>query len=97
NNGKFRLIDENLESEKILDFNDIKILAEDFQVLGPEVTLDILGLTMEAKRGIVLEKLAAKFKYTKEEMRFDSLLIDTEQSELKGNLVFKYNREDFAE
>lgn len=97
NNGTFRLIDENLESEKILDFTGINVLSQDFQILGPEVTLNILDLSMQAKRGILLKKLAANFKYTKEEMRFDSLLIDTEQSELKGNLVFKYNREDFAE
>ncbi|RIV74425.1 translocation/assembly module TamB [Flagellimonas aequoris] len=96
-NGKFRLIDDNLEKPKTLDFNDVSILASDFQILGPEVTTKIEDLSMLARRGILLKKLAADFKYTKEEMRFDSLLIDTEQSELKGNLVFTYDREDFAQ
>ena len=97
NNGKFRLIDENLEKPKVLDFGDISIRSTDFQILGPEVTTNIEDLSMLASRGIRLKKLAAGFTYTKEQMRFDSLLIDTEQSELKGNLVFNYNREDFAE
>lgn len=97
NSGKFRLIDENLEKQKVLDFNDIKVFSHDFQVLGPEVSLKIDGLSMQARRGIALKKLATEFKYTKEQMRFDSLTIDTEQSELKGNLVFNYNREDLAE
>lgn len=95
--GKFRLIDENLEKEKVLDFNDIKVFSHDFQILGPEVSLKIDGLSMQARRGIALKKLATEFKYTKEQMRFDSLSVDTEQSELKGNLVFNYNREDLAE
>ncbi|MFD2098888.1 translocation/assembly module TamB domain-containing protein [Flagellimonas iocasae] len=97
NDGRFMLSDENLESPGILNFTELNILANDFQILGPEVTLDIKDLSMEAKRGLRLKKLATKFKYTKEQMRFDELLIDTEQSELKGNLVFNYNREDFAE
>src|SRR5690606_16483686 len=95
--GKFRLIDENLGKENVLDFNDIKVFSHDFQILGPEVSLKIDGLSMQARRGIALKKLATEFKYTKEQMRFDSLSVDTEQSELKGNLVFNYNREDLAE
>src|SRR5690606_1052431 len=34
---------------------------------------------------------------SREQMRFDALSIDTEQSSLRGNLVFNYDREDFAE
>ncbi|MBR9855251.1 MAG: translocation/assembly module TamB [Algicola sp.] len=96
NNGKFRLIDENLESENVLDFSEISVMAHDFQILGPDVFLKIDNLSTLAKRGIKLEKLATEFTYTKQQMRFDSLLIDTEQSELKGNLVFNYEREHLA-
>jgi hypothetical protein len=97
NEGRFMLSDENLESPGILNFTELKILANDFQILGPQVTLNIEDLSLDAKRGLRLKKLATNFKYTKEQMRFDELLIDTEQSELKGNLVFNYNREDFAQ
>ncbi len=97
NEGRFMLSDENLESAEVLNFTDLKILANDFQILGPEVTLNIEDLSLAAKRGLRVKKLATDFTYTKQQMRFDSLLIDTEQSELKGNLVFNYNREDFAQ
>lgn len=97
NDGRFMLSDENLESAEVLNFTDLKIVANDFQILGPQVTLNIEDLSLDAKRGLRLKKLATDFTYTKQQMRFDSLLIDTEQSELKGNLVFNYNREDFAE
>jgi len=96
-NGKFRLIDENLEKPEVLNFSEIEIASHDFQILGPDVSLKIDDLSTLAKRGIRLKKLATDFKYTKQQMRFDDLLIDTEQSELKGNLVFNYEREDLAD
>ncbi|MCK0159282.1 translocation/assembly module TamB domain-containing protein [Allomuricauda sp. F6463D] len=96
NNGKFRLINENLEAQEVLNFSEIEILAQDFQILGPDVSLKIDNLSTLAKRGIRLKNMATDFKYTKQQMRFDSLLIDTEQSELKGNIVFDYEREDLA-
>jgi len=96
NSGKFRLIDENLESQEVLNFSEIEILADSFQILGPDVSLKIKNLSTLAKRGIRLKNMATDFKYTRQQMRFDSLLIDTEQSELKGNLVFNYEREDLA-
>ena len=38
-NGRFLLLDENFEKEKILDFSDLTITANDFEILGPEVRL----------------------------------------------------------
>ncbi|TXN36315.1 translocation/assembly module TamB [Flagellimonas hymeniacidonis] len=95
--GRFKLIDENSESQEILSFTNIEVLAKDFQILGPEVTLGIEALSLMSKRGIQLEELSTNFKYTKKQMRFDSLRIQTGESKLRGGLVFNYNREDFAE
>ncbi|WP_240740133.1 translocation/assembly module TamB domain-containing protein [Flagellimonas allohymeniacidonis] len=95
--GRFKLIDENLESEETLNFTNLRVLADDFQILGPEVTLKIKDLSLSDKRGLELEKLSTDFTYTKQQMRFDSLRIKTTQSHLKGDLLFSYNREDFSE
>src|SRR5690606_39452591 len=95
--GRFRLIDENLERPKILDFRTVGIRSRDFQILGPEVSLGIDALSFEADRGLRVKKLAADFTYSREQMRFDSLQIDTDQSSLRGNLVFHYAREDLAD
>lgn len=94
--SRFRLIDENLEQPKTLDFKELNIEASDFQILGPEVTTEIEALSLSSKEGLKLQRLATGFKYTKQQMRFDSLHIDTPESSLNGNLVFNYNREDFA-
>nr|WP_299345320.1 translocation/assembly module TamB domain-containing protein [Allomuricauda sp.] len=95
--GRFKLVDENQEKPETLNFNDLEVLADNFQILGPEVTLQINDLSLSSKRGLNLNKLSTDFKYTKQQMRFDSLRIKTPQSELKGDLLFSYNREDFAD
>ncbi|MGX1930540.1 translocation/assembly module TamB domain-containing protein [Flagellimonas sp. 2504JD4-2] len=95
--GRFRLSDENLETEETLNFTDMEVFATDFQILGPDVSINIEDLSLMSKRGIALEKLSTDFKYTKQQMRFDSLRIKTKESELRGDMTFNYNREDLAE
>nr|WP_210423729.1 translocation/assembly module TamB domain-containing protein [Croceivirga thetidis] len=95
--GSYRLNDENLEEPKILDFRNLKVLANDFQILGPEVSLDIKELGFDFNRGLRMENLKTQFKYTKQEMRFENLGIKTPESNLEGQLVFSYDRKDFAQ
>ena len=96
-NSTFVLIDENFEQSRILDFESLNISAKDFQILGPEVTTSIQDMSFDSRRGIVVNRLATEFKYTKQMMRFDSLNIKTSESNLKGGLVFNYERKDFAD
>ncbi|QBA63851.1 translocation/assembly module TamB [Muriicola soli] len=96
-NSVFRLIDENIENSETLNFKNLNLTARQFQILGPEVTTEIEALSFLSKRGIELSKLGTSFTYTTQQMRFDSLNITTPNSQLVGNLVFDYNREDFAD
>ncbi|WP_289644537.1 translocation/assembly module TamB domain-containing protein [Maribacter aestuarii] len=96
-NSRFQYIDANLENPEILSFTDLNIQADNFQILGPEVSADIGNMSFVSQRGIRVENLATNFKYTKQQMRFDSLKIKTPLSNLDGNLVFNYNREDFKD
>ncbi len=95
--SKFRLIDENREQEESLNFKELNINAKDFLIKGPEMTTRIESLSLISAIGINLTNLATDFKYTKEQMRFDSLHIKTPESNIAGNLVFDYNREDFVD
>ncbi len=95
--SRFQYIDDNLENPEILNFNDLNIKANSFQILGPEVSADIGEMSFLSKRGVKVENLATNFKYTKQQMRFDSLKIKTPLSNLDGNVVFNYNREDFKD
>ncbi|NNK10096.1 MAG: translocation/assembly module TamB [Flavobacteriaceae bacterium] len=96
-NSIFRLIDENIEKQETLNFKNLNLNARQFQILGPEVTTEIEALSFMSKRGLELTKLGTSFTYTTQQMRFDSLEINTPKSQLVGNLVFDYNREDFKD
>ncbi|MCX2719894.1 translocation/assembly module TamB domain-containing protein [Lentiprolixibacter aurantiacus] len=95
--SRFQLIDENRENSSILDFRELNIAAEDFLILGPDVSTDIQELSFKSRFGVELEKLSTNFRYTRESMRFDSLNLKTPGSELSGDLVFDYKREDLAD
>lgn len=95
--SQFLLINENLERRQLLNFRDIKINGVDFQILGPEVDVNVKALSMLSERDLEVKQLATNFRYTKQQMRFDSLLVQTKESNLKGNLRFDYDRKDFRE
>lgn len=94
-NSRFKLIDENRELIETLNFNGLRIKAEDFLILGPDVSTKITEMSFVDKRDIHVNSLSTDFKYTKKQMRFDTLTIETPASKLKGNLVFDYDRKDF--
>jgi hypothetical protein len=95
--GKFKLIDDHLEKPNVLDFENLHIEAPDFMILGPEVTSRIEALAFDSNRGIIVEDFKTDFKYTKQQMRFDSLTIKTPASQVHGNIVFNYDRKDFSD
>ena len=95
--SNFKLIDENRTNENILNFKNLNISGSNFQILGPNVSVGINALSfVDDDRGLIVDKLTSNFKYTKQQMRFDSLVIKTPKSELKGKLGFNYDRKDFA-
>ena len=95
--SRFAFTNEILENQETLNFKNLTISASDFQILGPEVTTRIEKMSFDSRRGIQVRKLTTEFKYTKQQMRFDSLNIRTPESDLKGRLVFNYDRKDFSD
>ena len=95
--SKFKLIDENSETTEMLNFVDLNISASDFTIVGPDVAANIQKMSFNSKRGVVVNEMATEFKYTKQQMRFDSLSIKTPQSNLLGKVIFNYEREDFKD
>lgn len=93
-NGHFKLSDENRETQKRLDFEDLNINATDFLIKGSDVSARINTLGFKDSRGVVVKNLMTNFSYTLTDMTFDNLKIKTPNSELQGNLKFSYKRED---
>jgi len=96
-NGNFRLIDENRETSKILEFYDLNINATNFVIENSDVSARINTLAFKDTRGAYIENLVTDFEYTLNHMSFENLSIRTRESNLKGNLRFDYEREDFKE
>ena len=93
-NGLFRLIDENRENPKKLDFSELNINATDFRISGPDVDMKINSLAFIDSRGLVVNDLKSDFVYTLQGMSFNELTIKTPESELIGNVAFTYEREN---
>ena len=94
-NGIFSLSDENRETTKIIEFKNLNINATNFLINGSDVSARINTLSFKDSRGLVMKNMTTNFSYTLEEMTFANLNIKTPKSVLKGDLKFKYNREDF--
>lgn len=93
-NGRFKLSDENKETVDVLKFYDLNINATDFLILGPKVSARINQLTFNDSRGVSVQNMTTNFSYSRTSMVFDNLHIETPNSELNGDLKFKYDRED---
>ncbi|MFV0542027.1 MAG: translocation/assembly module TamB domain-containing protein [Aestuariibaculum sp.] len=95
NNGVFRLIDENKETPKILEFTNLNANTTNFLINGSDVSTRINTLSFYDSRGLEMKNLMTNFSYTLTDMTFDDLNIKTPNSVLKGRLKFSYVREDF--
>ncbi|MBR9913796.1 MAG: translocation/assembly module TamB [Algicola sp.] len=93
----FRLLDENRETQKVLEFNDLNINATNFVISGSDVDARINTLSFRDSRGAYVKNMSTDFQYTLTHMAFDNLSIKTENSKLDGNIRFDYNREDFKD
>jgi hypothetical protein len=95
--SRFRYIDENLKSPKVIDFTNLNANIEDFFIKGADVTTFIDELTFKDHRGLEVKKLTADFTYTKKNILLEKLALNTLNSEMKGKVELKYSREDFSD
>ncbi|WP_232731507.1 translocation/assembly module TamB domain-containing protein [Tenacibaculum sp. SZ-18] len=71
--------------------------VQDFSVVGPNVYANIRGLFLKDNRKLYVTNLTTDFTYTKTQMLFKKLSLNTDNgSELKGELEFNYRRQDLA-
>ena len=93
--GVFKLSDENKDNPKMLELENLNINATNFLINGSDVSARINTLALRDSRGVAIKNMMTDFSYTLEAMTFENLQIKTENSILKGDLKFSYNREDF--
>ena len=96
-NGKFRMINDNLETPKILEFTDLNFNGTNFLINGSDVSTRINTFAFKDSRGLEVKNLVANFEYTLNHMSFEGLSIKTPNSNLQGNLRFDYQPGDFSD
>ncbi len=93
-NSTFKLSDENRETTQVLKFDDLNINATNFLIKGSDVSMRVNKLAFRDSRGLSMKNMKTNFSYTLQDMTFANLDIETENSQLKGDLKFSYDRED---
>src|SRR5690606_26201442 len=85
-NGIFRMTNENKDTAKLLEFENLNINATNFLINGSDVSARINTLAFKDSRGFVMKNMSTNFSYTLTNMIFSSLDIETPHSVLKGYL-----------
>ncbi|MEO8773441.1 MAG: translocation/assembly module TamB domain-containing protein [Gelidibacter sp.] len=93
----FRMINDNKENPKILEFQNLSLNATNLLINGSDVSTRINTLAFRDSRGLTVKNMITDFEYTLDHMTFANLSIKTPKSFLNGDLTFKYNREDLKD
>lgn len=96
-NCRFREIDYNREVPLDVDFTRLNAIVSDFKIIGPNVYTNIEEMSFQDHRGLFVENLKSKFTYTKKNIRLEELDLKTAESNLKGDVILKYDRKDFQD
>jgi hypothetical protein len=96
-NGRYVLVDQNKENPKEIGFTKLNIDADDFNIYGPAVNVQINKMSFKDHRGIFVNKLSGKFSYTKQQIKIERFDLETNESKLRGDVALNYKIEDFSD
>lgn len=96
-NSRFRYIDENLKTPRLLDFTNLNGQLDDFFVKGANVYAYVYKMSFKDHRGLVMKNLTSDFTYTKKNILLNELELETENSSFKGKTELRYDRKDFKD
>ena len=97
NGGTFRLIDENKETPKILEFTNIFTNTTNLLINGSDVSTRINTLSFLDSRGLEVKNLISNFSYTPSNILLENLSIKTLNSSLEGEVKFFFDREELQD
>ena len=93
----FRMINDNKDVSKILEFTQFNLNATNFLINDSDISARINTLAFKDSRGLAINNLVTNFEYTLDHMTFADLSIKTPNSFLEGDLTFRYNREQLQD
>jgi hypothetical protein len=96
-NGDVKVINENLETQEVLSFSGINIIADDFKLTGPEVEAEILQLSLSSKRGFFVNHLEGDFLYSIDGIFLKNMALKTVGSTLIGDIELFHGGKGFSD
>ncbi len=96
-NTKFRVINENLEAPKSVDFTQLDASFSNLKIHGADVTTKINKMGFRDHRGLNMENLSGQFSYTSSYIHLEEMLFKTKDSDFKGSVKLSYQPEDFGD
>ncbi|GAA3508252.1 translocation/assembly module TamB domain-containing protein [Aquimarina addita] len=96
-NGEFSYINENLSNPEALVLKDISLDGESLKVDGPNFYITSNTLKFTENRGLNISNLSTKFSLTSGEMKFNDLSLETNDSKVKGTILFSYLPEEMSD
>lgn len=96
-NTTFRVINENLQTPKSVDFTKLNASLSTFKIYGPEVTTKINKMSFKDHRGLKIDNLSGQFTYNTTNIILDNFLFNTKESNFKGSAKLLYDRKDFGD
>ncbi len=96
-NGHFILTDENRAVPKDVDFKKLNAEFSNFEILGSDISMNIMKMSFLDHRGLFVKNLKTDFNYTSKYIKLKNLDLTTDRSSLKADVVLNYDRKDFVD
>ena len=96
-NSRYSYIDENLDKQDVVIVDNLNIFANELQVDGANIDIDIAMLRGYEHRGIKIDNLSTQFHYDPNRMNLEAMLLQTPGSMIDADLYFNYDLSDFAD
>ncbi len=95
--SRYSFIDENLDKQDVIIVDSLNIYANELQIDGGNIDIDIGMLTGYEHRGIEIDNLSTQFHYDPNKMELVDMLLQTPGSLIDADLYFRYDLSDFSD
>ena len=96
-NSRYSFIDENLDKQDVVVVDSLNIYADELQIDGSNIDIDIGMLRGYEHRGIEIDNLSTQFHYDPNRMSLEAMQLQTPGSLIDADLNFKYDLSDFSD
>ncbi|MEN8124314.1 MAG: translocation/assembly module TamB domain-containing protein [Bacteroidota bacterium] len=96
-NIDYVLYDENKQEAPIVFYKNINGLFDNFNMEGSTIKAAIQDLSTFQNNNITINKFDTDFMYSETEMQFLNTALETENSLISADIIFKYNKDDLSD